>query len=83
MWHNKNSHPDIVHKKLLEAIGTDVLGLLVGSVSDIWHQKLSLKFPPHSVINTLGPTPVWLTIKRKYILSFQHLSNTTLHIHKE
>ena len=35
-------------------------GFLVWSITNVWHQKLSLKAPPYSVVNTLGFPPVWL-----------------------
>ena len=49
-----------MNEELLEAIGADMLGLLVGTVADVWHEELTLEATPHSVINTLRFTPVGL-----------------------
>lgn len=37
-----------------------MFGLFCRTVTNIWHQILSLESPPHTVINTFRFTPVWL-----------------------
>ena len=37
-----------------------MLGLFVGTISDAWHQELSLETPPDTIVNTLRLTPVLL-----------------------
>lgn len=51
---------DIVHQKLLEASWQHVLCLLVATITDVWHQHLTLEPPADPVVNTSGLTPVFL-----------------------
>ena len=48
---------DVVHEELQEAVGEDVPGALVGSVSDVGHGKATLESPAHTSIDTLGLPP--------------------------
>ena len=52
------SYLDIVDEDLPEARGKHVLGVLAGSITDVWHLVLSLELPPHPVVNTFGLPPV-------------------------
>lgn len=56
---------NIVYEDLAEAGGQHVTGLLVASVTDVGHQVLALETPAHSVVDTLGLTPVALQLKTK------------------
>lgn len=51
---------DIVDQELLEASGQHVLSLLVATVTDVWHQHLTLEPPADPVVNTSGLAPVSL-----------------------
>jgi len=50
---------NIVHDELFEAIGQHVPGLLVGTVTNVWHQHLSLELTADTGINTLWPPPAF------------------------
>jgi hypothetical protein len=51
---------DIVDNEFLESIGEHMSSLCVWSISDVWHQVLSLKATTDTVINTFWLTPAWL-----------------------
>lgn len=51
---------DVVDKELPEAGGQHVLGLLVATITDVWHQHLALESPTDPVVNTSGLPPVLL-----------------------
>jgi len=51
---------DIVDNKLLEAIREGVSRLLVSAITNTGHQILTFEPSPHSVVNTLGLSPVTL-----------------------
>lgn len=59
-WYWYNTYSDVVHKEFFEAIRKHMFGLFCRTVTNIWHQILSLESPPHTVINTFRFTPVWL-----------------------
>lgn len=71
-WYWYNTYSDVVHKEFFEAIRKHMFGLFCRTVTNIWHQILSLESPPHTVINTFRFTPVWLEEKDSIIniLSF-------------
>lgn len=50
-------------KELLEASGQHVLGLLVATITNVWHQHLALESPANPVVNTSGLPPVFLEKK--------------------
>lgn len=52
---------EVVDEDLDESVALNVLGLLVGSITNAGHEVLSLEPPPHPVINTLGLPPVGLS----------------------
>lgn len=57
--HHQHLHfPHVVNDHLAEAIGENVLGLLVAAVTDVGHQVLALEAPPHPVVNTFRLAPV-------------------------
>ena len=51
---------DVVHKELLETTWQHVFRLVVATITDVWHQHLTLEPPADSVVNTPGFTPVFL-----------------------
>lgn len=56
---------DVVHQELPEARGQHVLGLLVATITNVWHQHLTLKPPADPVVNTPGLTPAFLKAERQ------------------
>jgi len=63
MHHKQFQLRYIVDHKLLEAVGQIVPGFLVRPITNIGHQSNSLELSPHAGINTLWPTPAWLSQK--------------------
>merc|ERR1719369_1682578 len=49
---------NVVHQEFLKSVGADVFGLLVASVTDVGHFILTLEAATHSVVDTLGFSPV-------------------------
>ena len=62
------SEHSVVNKEFLETVWHEELGLFCRSVSDGRHQKLSLESPSHSVVNTLGLSPVLLQNQENNII---------------
>ena len=56
---------DIVNNELLEPIREVVAGLFVSPVANVWHQSTSLELSPYSGIDTLWPSPAFLSDKFK------------------
>ena len=56
---------DVGDTELQETVGEHVLGDLVGSVTDLGHGAGTLEPPAHTVINTPGPSPGFLFLKRE------------------
>lgn len=56
---------DIVDEELLEASGQHVLGLLVTTITNVWHQHLALESPADPVVNTSRLPPVFLQKQAK------------------
>jgi len=50
---------DIVDKNLDETVRADVLSLLVATITDVWHQELSLVSTTDAIVDTLGLSPAW------------------------
>jgi len=48
---------DVVDEESLVAGGHHVAGLLVGTVTDLGHDGLSLEATAHGIVNTLGLSP--------------------------
>ena len=48
---------DVVDQELLEPIGEHMLSLLVGAVTNVWHQSLSLELTADTGVDTLWPPP--------------------------
>lgn len=59
----------VVDQELLEAVGEHMAGALVRSVTDVWHQVLTLEATAHSVVNTFRLTPVGLQTKKEDSIS--------------
>merc|ERR1711974_187005 len=53
----------VVHQELLEAVGANMLGLLVAAVADVGHLVLPLETPADAVVDPLGLPPVGLDAK--------------------
>ena len=51
---------DVVNEELFESIRTGVPGLLGSTITDVWHQVLTLEPSSHPVVNTLWSPPVFL-----------------------
>ena len=60
--------------KFLETIRHAISRLGIGTITDAWHQILSLKSSSDSVINTLGFSPVFLDL----IISVRLMTNKFL-----
>lgn len=60
--HQHLQFPHVVNENFAEAVGQDVLGLLVASITDVGHQVLALEAPPHPVVNTFRFPPVGLQL---------------------
>lgn len=60
LHHQDLQFADIVDGELLETTGEHVACLSVGSVTDVWHQVLSLKTTSDTIVNTFRFTPVLL-----------------------
>ncbi len=52
---------EVVDEELLEAIWKSASRLLVGPITNAWHQILTLEPSPNSVVNTFRLPPVTLT----------------------
>lgn len=52
---------DIMHNELLESIRKIVTGLLVSTITNVWHQSASFELSSNTRINTLWSTPVCLS----------------------
>jgi hypothetical protein len=48
-----------MYNELTEAIGTHVSGLCVASITNIWHQVLTLESSSDSGVDTLGFSPAY------------------------
>jgi len=48
----------VVHQEFLKAVGANVFGGLVASVTNIGHFVLTLETTAHSVVNALGFSPI-------------------------
>jgi len=51
---------DVMDQEFAEAVRQCVLCFLVAAVTDVGHTHLSLEATTHTVVNTLGPSPVGL-----------------------
>jgi hypothetical protein len=51
---------DVVDQKSVEVVGSLVLGLLVGTISNLHERTLALEATAHSAVNTLGRPPSFL-----------------------
>jgi len=69
----------VVNQKFLETIRTDVLGVLIASVTNIWHFVLALEASSHSVVNTLWFPPVGLHAEEVNRLMSDELLRPLLH----
>merc|ERR1719160_637423 len=49
-----------VHDELVEAVRDAVLGSLVRSITNVWHQSRALELTTDTAINTPGLAPAWL-----------------------
>ena len=68
-----NTYLHIVDKNLDETIRADVLALLVATITDVWHQELTLVSTTDAVVNTLWLSPAWLRQNRSVnYLMFLH-----------
>lgn len=56
----RGPHPHVMYNHLPEAVGQDVLGLLVAPVTNVGHEVLALEAATHPVVDTLRLAPVWL-----------------------
>src|SRR6218665_1689382 len=63
-YFSANAYLYVVNENLDETIGADVLALLVATITDVWHQVLSLVSTSDTVIDTLRISPVWLRQSR-------------------
>lgn len=57
MHHEKVKVGDVVDDELVEAVGEQVLGLLVGPVADVGVRGKTLELAPEAAINTTGLPP--------------------------
>lgn len=61
---------DIVDQEFLEASWEHVAGALVGTITNVWHQILSLEATTYSVVNTLGLAPFVLHETKLFYCNF-------------
>lgn len=66
---------DIVDQEFLEASWEHVAGALVGTITNVWHQILSLEATTYSVVNTLGLAPFVLHETKSFYCNFLFMIN--------
>lgn len=73
MHHQESKLLHIVDYKFLESVREVVAGLLVRAIPDIGHEGTSLELSPHTRVNTLRPSPVWLKHKKVMLQVWSHV----------
>ena len=64
--------------KFLETIRHHVSCFLVASITNAWHQELSLKSSSYPVVNTLGLSPAFLQRQDSILLKYWRIWYPTI-----